>query len=73
MLAPVPCSWFCVVSHWLCRPCEQVQQLPQHTLNGTTTRSPTLRSFTPGPTSSTMPIDSWPMTSPAFMNGASGS
>ena len=41
------------------------------TKNGTTTRSPTFTFVpsTPGPSSSTMPIGSWPSTSPGFMNG----
>src|SRR4051795_9808571 len=43
---------------------------PQHTLNGTTTRSPTCRLVTALPTSSTIPIGSCPTTSPASMNGA---
>ena len=42
-------------------------------LNGTTTRSPTARWCTSAPTSSTMPIGSWPTTSPGVMNGVRGS
>ena len=38
-------------------------------LNGMTTRSPTETSATSGPTSSTIPIDSCPRTSPASRNG----
>ena len=37
--------------------------------NGMTTRSPTFRSPVCPPTSSTMPIGSWPRMSPASMNG----
>jgi hypothetical protein len=49
----------------------QKKQFPQAIGNGTTTRSPTLTLFlsTSGPTSSTMPIGSWPRMSPGFMNG----
>src|SRR5215207_3525872 len=49
----------------------QKKQFPHARQNGTITRSPTftfdLSTF--GPTSSTMPIGSWPMMSPGFMNG----
>ena len=45
-------------------------QWPQAMLNGTTTRSPIDRLGTPAPTASTVPIGSWPSTSPAVMNGA---
>src|SRR5690606_16700613 len=38
-------------------------------VNGTTTRSPFLRLVTALPTSSTMPIGSWPMMSPSFIMG----
>src|SRR3954453_260513 len=43
---------------------------PQHTLNGTTTRSPTCRLVTALPTSSTIPIGSCPTRRPASMNRA---
>src|SRR3954452_21234404 len=49
----------------------QNQQAPQPIGNGTITRSPFLSLLvsTSGPTSSTMPIGSWPRMSPGFMNG----
>jgi len=41
-----------------------------HTMNeGTTTRSPFFTRLTAGPTSSITPMNSWPITSPAFMVG----
>src|SRR3954452_25434538 len=43
---------------------------PQHTLNGTTTRSPTCRLVTALPTSSTIPIGSRPPTAPAPLHRA---
>ena len=49
--------------------CWQNQQLPQEIVNGTTTRSPGLRLVTALPTSSTMPIGSWPRTSPFSIVG----
>src|SRR5256885_8253684 len=42
-------------------------------LNGMTTRSPLRRLLIAGPTSSTMPIGSWPRMSPSVMNGPSTS
>ncbi len=48
-----------------------MKQCPHEIWNGMTTRSPTLRSPTSLPTSSTMPIGSWPMMSPASMNAPS--
>jgi hypothetical protein len=45
-----------------------MKQCPQEMLNGTTTRSPGLRLGTAEPTSSTIPIGSWPRMSPASMN-----
>ena len=59
-----------MVSHWLCSPWLHIQQVPQEMLNGTTTRSPAFTAVTSGPTSRTMPIGSWPMTSPTVMKGA---
>ena len=50
------CTW--VVSHWLCSPWAHIQQVPQETLKGMTTRSPGLMWVTSGPTSWTMPIGS---------------
>ena len=50
--------------------CSHIQHVPQQTLNGTTTRSPTFSDVTAEPISSTMPIGSWPTTSPASMKGA---
>src|ERR671917_120978 len=51
------------------RPCRQDQQLPHEIGNGTTTRSPTARFVTPGPTSMTSPMNSWPRTSPFCIVG----
>ena len=65
----MPWSRTCVVSHWVCRPCSHMKQWPQAIWNGITTRSPGARLLTPLPTSSTMPIGSWPSTSPSPMNG----
>ena len=62
-----------VISHWDCRPWVHMKQCPQETLNGITTRSPALMWVTAEPTSSTMPIGSWPMMSPLSMNGVSTS
>ncbi|CAO0830103.1 hypothetical protein SMICM17S_01412 [Streptomyces microflavus] len=59
---PSPVTW--VVSHWVNREFRHIQQSPQAIWNGTTTRSPALRSGTPGPTSSTIPMGSWPRMSP---------
>src|SRR2546430_10602263 len=42
-------------------------------LNGMTTRSPVRRLVIAGPTSSTMPIGSWPRMSPSVMKGPSTS
>ena len=47
------------------QPPVQLRQLPQAMLNGTDTRSPTFTRVTPGPTSSTMPMFSWPRTLPS--------
>ena len=38
-------------------------------VKGIITRSPFFTACTAGPTSSTMPMNSWPMTSPDFMPG----
>ena len=51
----------------------QNQHEPQEIVKGTTTRSPGLSLVTPAPTSSTTPIGSWPMTSPAFIVGTNPS
>jgi len=48
---------------------EQNQQVPQEIVKGTTTLSPILNLVTPLPTASTMPIGSWPMTSPGCIVG----
>ena len=45
-----------------------MKQCPQEMLNGITTRSPGLMCVTSAPTSSTMPIGSWPRMSPASRN-----
>src|SRR4051794_13866151 len=57
------------VSHSEKRPRVQNQHVPQEMVNGTTTRSPTLRFLTPLPTSATIPIGSCPRISPSFMGG----
>jgi hypothetical protein len=44
-------------------------QLPQAMGNATTTRSPTLSPRTPGPVSTTSPMNSCPMMSPGTMAG----
>ena len=67
--APIPWSRTWVVSHWVGRPCVHMKQCPQQIWKGITTRSPTFRSPASGPTSSTMPIGSWPRMSPSPMNG----
>ena len=48
---------------------------PQVMVNGITTRSPTFRprALASGPTSTTSPMGSWPMTSPAHIVGTSPS
>lgn len=68
---PSPETW--VVSHCVYRPVSHIQQCPQAIWNGTTTRSPGRRFVTSGPTSSTMPMGSWPRMSPGVMNGVSTS
>src|SRR6187399_353203 len=45
-------------------PATQFLQNPQATLNGMTTRSPDLSEVTPSPTSSMIPMFSWPNTMP---------
>ena len=47
----------------------QYQQEPQEMVNGTTTRSPFFKLVTPEPTSSTIPMGSWPRMSPFSMVG----
>ncbi len=47
----------------------QKKHLPQAIGKGTTTRSPTFRSFTSGPTSTTSPMNSWPRMSPFSIVG----
>ena len=71
--APVPCSRTCVVSHWAMKPRWHIQQCPHEMLKGTTTRSPTEMWVTSDPTSSTMPMVSWPRMSPFDRKGPSGS
>ena len=62
-----------MVSHWDWRPWPHIQQCPQAIVNGITTRSPGAIWETSAPTSSTMPIGSWPSTSPLLRNGPSTS
>jgi hypothetical protein len=52
-----------VVSHWLNSRLPHMTQHPHETLNGITTRSPGAMAVTAEPTSSTIPIGSWPRTS----------
>lgn len=47
----------------------QKKQSPQEMVNGTTTRSPFFSFVTPRPTSTTMPMGSWPSTSPFSIVG----
>ena len=47
----------------------QKKHSPQEIVNGTTTRSPRLTFVTALPTSSTMPMNSWPRMSPFSMPG----
>ena len=57
-----------VVSHWAKNLRSHIQQCPQEMLKGMTTRSPALIWVTSEPTSSTIPIGSWPRMSPSSMN-----
>jgi len=50
-------------------PAAQNHHEPQKTLNGTVTRSPTLRFCTDGPTWSMMPMNSWPKVVPTRVSG----
>src|SRR3954451_6990125 len=59
----------CVLSHSDHSSCSQYQHLPQPRKDGTTTRSPTLSLVVSGPTSTTSPMYSWPITSPSRMVG----
>ena len=65
----MPWSVTWVVSHWDCSPWSHMKHEPQEMLNGITTRSPLAMWVTSEPTSSTMPIGSWPRMSPSPMNG----
>ena len=58
-----------VVSHAAYSSSSQKKHSPQEMVKGTTTRSPTCSSVTSGPTSSTIPMNSWPRMSPSFMPG----
>ncbi len=69
----MPSPVTCVVSHWVGSPVSHMKQCPQAIWKGTTTRSPGRRSGTSEPTSSTMPMGSWPRMSPGVMNGVSTS
>src|SRR5918998_3248332 len=50
-------------------PCWQKTHFPQAMLNGTRTWSPTFSFSTPSPTSSTMPVNSWPNVIPTLVSG----
>src|SRR5215207_9255196 len=50
-------------------PASHAAQAPQEMGKGTTTRSPTFRFLTPGPTSTTSPMNSCPRMSPRSMVG----
>ena len=57
-----------------CGECEQCRRgnwshSPQQIVNGTTTRSPIFSFLLSAPTSTTSPMNSWPMMSPDFMPG----
>ena len=56
-------------SHSENMPSRQKKQFPQEIGNGTTTRSPTFKFFTSGPTSTTSPMNSCPTMSPFCMLG----
>src|SRR3954447_7487622 len=58
-----------VLSHSDHSSCSQYQHLPQPRKDGTTTRSPTFSLVVSGPTSTTSPMYSWPITSPSRMVG----
>jgi hypothetical protein len=62
-----------VVSHCVYSSSLHMKQCPQDIWNGMTTRSPAWTLVMPEPTSSTMPIGSWPMMSPSVMKGPSTS
>lgn len=47
-------------------PSSQLRHRPSATLNGITTRSPFFKDVTPSPSSSTIPIFSWPLVSLAL-------
>src|ERR1700710_2517308 len=51
------------------RPRAQYQHEPQKMLNGTITRSPTLRFCTDDPIASTTPMNSWPKVVPTRVSG----
>lgn len=55
-----------VVAHWVGIRLRHHSQKPHEIENGTTTRSPTRRVRTPGPTASTVPMNSCPMTAPTW-------
>jgi hypothetical protein len=57
------------LSHSDHSPCRQYQHCPQPMKETTTTRSPTGASSRRGPTSATVPMNSWPSTSPARIAG----
>src|SRR5690349_16811256 len=57
------------LSHTDVMPALHGPQTPHAMGKGTTTRSPTFRFFTVFPTSTTSPMNSWPMMSPGSMNG----
>ena len=56
-------------SHTEYIPAAQALHAPQAIGKGTTTRSPSFRFPTPGPTSTTSPMNSWPSTSPFSIVG----
>src|SRR5262245_58069481 len=53
-----------VVLHWVGSRRRHHSQAPHETENGTMTRSPRRTFVTAGPRSSTVPMNSWPMTAP---------
>ncbi len=68
-MAPTPSRSGFTLWQFEDRPRAQNQHVPQNTLNGTITRSPTLTFRTDGPTSWTTPMNSWPKVMPTRVSG----
>ena len=63
------CATETIADHALASPHGHMKQWPQAMVKGMTTRSPGSRLVTSEPTSSTMPIGSWPRMSPSSKKG----